>query len=91
MLTIVLWWSVRGPLPNGFPQGWTTNSGRAPGGGAGGALTRWGEVWLLASKGDFRDGLPLQVEICDLGADGLGIRHGDRLVLTVVESRRSGP
>ncbi len=50
-----------------------------------------GEVWLLASKGDFRDGLPLQVEICDLGTDGLGIRHGDRLVLTVVESRRSGP
>jgi hypothetical protein len=50
-----------------------------------------GEVWLLTSTGDFRDELPLQVEICDLGTDSLVIRHGDRLVLTVVESRRSGP
>lgn len=44
-------------------------------------------VWLLTSTGDFREELPLQVEVCDLGLEGLLIRYEDRLVLTRVESR----
>ncbi len=44
-------------------------------------------VWLLTSTGDFRKELPLQVEVCDLGLEGLVIRDEARLVLTRVESR----
>lgn len=42
-------------------------------------------VWLLTSTGDFRQELPLPVEVCDIGAGLVVIRYEDRLVLTRVQ------
>lgn len=40
-------------------------------------------LWA-SPTGDFRDELPLDVEVCEQGAEGVVVRYGERLLLTSV-------